>query len=891
MDIFNIKLLKYVMGISLAIIIGLPLFYITIFHPAFSNLQTQNIKKEAIRTAQHLKNMAVSEEIGNKALTVSDNLSKKILIAKRDFELEKVRIYSQSGEIIYSTVPGDVGLKTDKNYFYNIVAKGRSHTREVRKQPGSPGSMRFTADVVETVVPFMIGDQFLGAFEICSDLSDHQERLDELFWQSFLYVFAFVGGLFILNILLAASAAKTIAAQRRVEAALQDSELKNRLIVENATEGILVAQEGRIKFLNRKVQEVSGYSGEELLSRAVIDFVHPADRETVLQTYKNNRNGEDISHIYQMRIVDKDGQEKWTEMNTIRIDWEGKPAVLSFINDVTARKDAEDALRENEEYLRTIMKTIQTGVVIVDPQTSKIVDANPYASAMFGCEIYELLGRDYHEHMCQQALESCPQPEPNEKSEVDDCVLRTVDSGVIQVRQSAARTRIKGRDYIVQSMQDITDIKELLLKQEINIDLAKNILDVINSAPPRNTNLHGDLSLFFDAIFLPCYAAGGDHFFVRRIVSDQGNGSGKTVISLKDQSGHEVGCVLRNILTDLIHNTVINTKFDFGLEDAISRVNDKICQSGLFQKEDFFTSINAELDHKTLALRYVSCGHPPFFLIRGNEIIQLPEPQGLGTNMPMAVTAGMSFTAGECRLHGGDKLIFYTDGLYEMTVKKCKKLITTPELKKIVGEIIQRDPQLPVSEIMKSMIAEISKQSDEEVIPHGTANGPKNSSDDDITMLGLEIEDCSRQQRKILMPKNSDEVCRYISELYNTLKTEWLQNGYGPGDLCLRTVCEETILNAWKHGNRQDPKKVITIRWRFGNDFHLEVLDEGFGFNYDDIPDPTAKENITKISGRGIFLVRRFADSVKWKDGGKHIVMSFRKQAEPMGTQTIKQAA
>ncbi len=883
---FKIKLLKNVVLISLALIIGLPLFFFVIIYPAFSKLQTQNVENEAIRTAQHLRSIAVREAAGQEELMVSEDLTKEIFIIKRDFKLEKVRILSPAREVIYSTAPEDIGLKNDSNYFHTTVAKGRVHSEEVHPQTRSADERVATDDIVEVFVPLMSTGRFLGAFEFHYDITDRQKRLNRLFRQSFSYLFAFVGALFILNILLAVNVNKTITAQRRAETALQESERKNRLVVENANESIVVIQDGKIKFLNRKVQEVWGYSDKELQNRPFFEFIHSADRATVLQRHRKRMQGEDVSNIYQTRIVDKLGHERWAEVNTIRVDWEGRPAALSFINDVTARKRAEDALRENEEYLRTVMKTIQTGVMIIDPKTSKIVDANPYVAAMFGCEVYELLGRDCHEHMCLRVLGLCPRPEPCERAEIDDCVLRTLNRGAIQVRRSAARATIKGHDYIVQSMQDISDIKALLRQQEINIDLAKNILGVINAAPPRYTDIGDGLSLFVDAAFLPCHAAGGDHFFVRRLAAGNPNGHGKTVVSLKDQSGHEVGCVLRSILTDLIHNGVLNNKNGSGIEEVTACLNDEICHSGLFQEEDFCTSINAELDHKTLNFRYVSCGHPPFFLIRGNEIVELPRPHGAGTNLPMAVMAGRAFSAGECRLQPGDRLIFYTDGLVEMPFRKRRKIITIQELRKIIGEIVQRDPQAPVSEIMSAMLGMISGLSGEEVFLPDSLNGAKNSSGDDITLLGLEVEDRRNYRQQVWRPQDQDDVCRFIGQVYARLKPEWLQRGYGAPELRLRTACEETILNAWRHGNRQAADKAVTVRWRFGNDFHLEVLDEGRGFDYDNVPDPTAEENITKFSGRGIFLVNRLAESVGWKQEGSHIVMSYKKNAQPTGVQT-----
>ena len=137
---------------------------------------------------------------------------------------------------------------------------------------------------------------------------------------------------------------------------------------------------------------------------------------------------------------------------------------------------------------------------------------------------------------------------------------------------------------------------------------------------PRYTDLSEDKVLFADAISIPCYAEGGDHFFVRNcpdyfladIMGKKNKSCKKTIISLKDQSGHEVTCVLRSIITDLIHKEILNKSFNtqrIKLEQAVSELNDEICRSGMFDREDFFTSVNAEIDHETLKLRYISTGH------------------------------------------------------------------------------------------------------------------------------------------------------------------------------------------------------------------------------------------------------------------------------------------
>jgi len=88
-------------------------------------------------------------------------------------------------------------------------------------------------------------------------------------------------------------------------------------------------------------------------------------------------------------------------------------------------------------------------------------------------------------------------------------------------------------------------------------------------------------------------------------------------------------------------------------------------------------------------------------------------------------------------------------------------------------------------------------------------------------------------------------------------------------------ILEEALFNAWHHGNREDPAKWITVRRSYGNDACLEVFDEGAGFASERVGDPTAHENRTKPSGRGLFLIRRFADEALWTDRGRHLTVYF----------------
>jgi serine/threonine-protein kinase RsbW len=91
----------------------------------------------------------------------------------------------------------------------------------------------------------------------------------------------------------------------------------------------------------------------------------------------------------------------------------------------------------------------------------------------------------------------------------------------------------------------------------------------------------------------------------------------------------------------------------------------------------------------------------------------------------------------------------------------------------------------------------------------------------------------------------------------------------------------EAVTNAVLHGNHQDDDKTVDIVLKSSPDaVEISVHDQGPGFNPEDVPDPTAKENILKASGRGIFFMRTFMDEVDWlirPEGGTTVRMLKRR--------------
>ncbi|HWQ19608.1 MAG TPA: PAS domain S-box protein [Methanotrichaceae archaeon] len=149
-----------------------------------------------------------------------------------------------------------------------------------------------------------------------------------------------------------------ITERKQAEESLIRSEERYRLVVENASESIAVARDGMLKFVNPKMMELTGYTREELLSRPFTEFIHPDDRELVLQSHLSrigngkNSGSSSPAPVYRFRIAARDGSIKWAEINAVLIEWEGETATLNFLNDVTERVRAEDALIKSEKAMR-----------------------------------------------------------------------------------------------------------------------------------------------------------------------------------------------------------------------------------------------------------------------------------------------------------------------------------------------------------------------------------------------------------------------------------------------------------------------------------------------------------------------------------------------------------
>ena len=250
--------------------------------------------------------------------------------------------------------------------------------------------------------------------------------------------------------------------RKRMEDDLRRSEEKYRFLIDNANEAILIVQDGLLKFANPASLIFSGYSKEALLFKPFTEFVYPEDREMMKEYYMKRISGEDVPTNYDFRIKTQDGSVKWMTVRTALVEWEGSPATLNFLSDITNQKRAEDALRESEERYRSLFEYLQDAVFLTKPDGS-IIEANQAACAMFGRSVDEFraVGRsglvDASDPRLKAALEERARAG---KARADFTMIRANGEKFLADVTSTVFTDIHGQQKTSMIIRDITERKE-----------------------------------------------------------------------------------------------------------------------------------------------------------------------------------------------------------------------------------------------------------------------------------------------------------------------------------------------------------------------------------------------------------------------------------------------
>ncbi len=247
--------------------------------------------------------------------------------------------------------------------------------------------------------------------------------------------------------------------RKRAEEALRESEARFSLFMDHLPAVVFIKdEESRTlyvnKFMNDRLgaREWIGKTPHELFPADLAGAMTADDQKAMTADYRKTVE----------TVPDKDGTPHIYETHKFKLPRHGAPPLLGGVAmDVTERKRAEEALQKSEEWLKTILNTVQTGIIVIAAETRKILDVNRAAAKMIGMEKEQIKGLP-----CTRFFRPFQRGRNSadgfvRMSEHAESRLITADGGEIPVLKTENRTRINEVEYIIESFQDLTEKRQL----------------------------------------------------------------------------------------------------------------------------------------------------------------------------------------------------------------------------------------------------------------------------------------------------------------------------------------------------------------------------------------------------------------------------------------------
>ncbi|MFX1352802.1 MAG: PAS domain S-box protein [Promethearchaeota archaeon] len=178
----------------------------------------------------------------------------------------------------------------------------------------------------------------------------------------------------------------------------KESEEKFRTISEQSLLGICLIQDEFVKYVNRTLANLLGYSIKEILDWKQNEFfkaIHPEDKKKVIElATKADQEFPDGIRFYEARGIKKNGEIIWLEVYYRKITFQKKPAFLISFMDISERKKTQDLLRDSEEKYRILFEKAPFSILLINTN-GIIIDCNPTLTKLFGYDKSDLIGKNY----------------------------------------------------------------------------------------------------------------------------------------------------------------------------------------------------------------------------------------------------------------------------------------------------------------------------------------------------------------------------------------------------------------------------------------------------------------------------------------------------------------
>jgi len=150
---------------------------------------------------------------------------------------------------------------------------------------------------------------------------------------------------------------------RRMQEQLKLSEEKYRTVIEKATDGIVITQHGKLKFVNSRMCEMLQFAKEELIDLPFLNMVMEEDQQVMMDYHKRRMEGEDFTTLYRSHIKRRDGSVVTVELNSRTSAYNGSPAAFIIIRDITDRVKIENELQTAKNNLEMLNRELEQRVI------------------------------------------------------------------------------------------------------------------------------------------------------------------------------------------------------------------------------------------------------------------------------------------------------------------------------------------------------------------------------------------------------------------------------------------------------------------------------------------------------------------------------------------------
>jgi len=251
-------------------------------------------------------------------------------------------------------------------------------------------------------------------------------------------------------------------------------------LMELSPDAIAVHSQGKIVHINAAGAKMLGVANpEELIGKAIMDFVHPDYREIIKKRVEQSFEQGKPAPLTEEKLVRSDGQVIFVETVATPITYRGKPAMLAMSRDITERKKAEEALRRSEERYRVVFEQAAESIVLVDAKSGELVEFNDKACESLGYtreEFRKLKIPDFEVIESAEEVARHIEKIVKERSDIFETRHRTKEGQIRNIQVSSRAISIAGKEFCQSVWRDITDRKKAEGKVQSTLKKLRRVL-------------------------------------------------------------------------------------------------------------------------------------------------------------------------------------------------------------------------------------------------------------------------------------------------------------------------------------------------------------------------------------------------------------------------------